>query len=182
MAGLVAEAMTLLPTQSAPDLALALVGGGTTDDLNIGKGAGGRFSLVVFYRGLHCPICRKQLAEIDKRIEDLKAAGIGRAVAVSMETEDRSVRIVEQWHLANVPVAYGLGEEAARSWGLNLSTAIKEGEPDLFNEPGIFILDDDGTLFWSSTATMPFGRPSLDDVISGVRYAQDHDYPARGAA
>ncbi|MDP9889543.1 hypothetical protein [Pseudarthrobacter enclensis] len=55
-------------------------------------------------------------------------------------------------------------------------------EPDLFNEPGIFILDEDGTLFWSSTATMPFGRPSLDDVISGVRYAQEHDYPARGAA
>lgn len=174
--------MTLLPTQTAPDLALALVGGGTTDDLKLGTGAGGRFSLFVFYRGLHCPICRKQLAEIDKRIDDLKTAGIGRAVAVSMETEERSGRIVDQWHLANLPVAYGLSEEAARAWGLNLSHAIKDGEPDLFNEPGIFILDEDGTLFWSSTATMPFGRPSLDDVIAGVRYAQDHDYPARGAA
>ncbi|QDG88164.1 redoxin domain-containing protein [Pseudarthrobacter sp. NIBRBAC000502770] len=174
--------MTLLPTQTAPDLGLELVGGGTTDDLNLGTGADGHFTLVVFYRGLHCPICRKQLAEIDKRIEDLQAAGIGRTVAVSMETAERSTRVMNDWHLANLPVAYGLSETAARSWGLNLSRAIKDGEPDLFNEPGIFILDDDGTLFWSSTATMPFGRPSLDDIMAGVRYAHDHDYPARGAA
>ena len=174
--------MTVLPTQTAPDLGLDLVGGGTTDDLKLGTGADGRFTLVVFYRGLHCPICRKQLAEIDRRIDDLQAAGIGRIVAVSMETAERSTRIEDEWHLAKLPVAYGLTEEAARSWGLNLSRAIKDGEPDLFNEPGIFILDDDGTLFWSSTATMPFGRPSLDDIMAGVRYAQDHDYPARGAA
>jgi peroxiredoxin len=174
--------MTLLPTQKAPNLGLDLVGGGNTDDLKLCTGADGRFTLVVFYRGLHCPICRKQLAEIDRRIDDLQAAGIGRTVAVSMETAERSTRVVDEWHLSKLPVAYGLPEEAARSWGLNLSRAIKDGEPDLFNEPGIFILDDDGTLFWSSTATMPFGRPSLDDLIAGVRYAQDHDYPARGAA
>ncbi|OAD97712.1 peroxiredoxin-like family protein [Arthrobacter sp. OY3WO11] len=174
--------MTLIPTQTAPSLDLPLVGGGTTDTLGLGAGDSGRFSLVVFFRGLHCPICRKQLAEIDKRIKDLNAAGIGQVVAVSMETLERSTRIADEWHLANLPVAYGLGEEAARAWGLNLSHAIKDGEPDLFNEPGIFIFDEDGTLFWSSTATMPFGRPSLDDVIAGVRYAQEHDYPARGAA
>lgn len=78
-------------------------------------------------------------------------------------------------------MAYGLSKEAAR-WGLNLSKAIREGEPDLFNEPGSFILDDDGTLFWSSTAPMPFGRPSLDDIIARLRYAQNQDYPAHGAA
>lgn len=174
--------MTLLPTNPAPDLDLALVGGGTTADLKLGTGTGGRFSLVLFYRGLHCPICRKQLTEIDRRIEDLKVAGIGRVVSVSMESADRSARVVDEWHLSTLPVAYGLSEEAARFWGLNLSKAIKEGEPDLFNEPGIFVLDDDGTLFWSSTATMPFGRPSLDDIIAGLRFAQDKDYPARGAA
>ncbi|GAC1500079.1 MAG: peroxiredoxin-like family protein [Pseudarthrobacter sp.] len=174
--------MALIPTQTAPNLDLPLVGGRTTDDLKLGTGNGGRFSMVVFYRGLHCPICRKQLTEIDKRIQDLNAAGIGQVVAVSMETAERSTRIVNEWHLSNLPVAYGLSEVAARSWGLNLSHAINDGEPELFNEPGIFILDEDGTLFWSSTATMPFGRPSLDDVIAGVGYAQDHDYPARGAA
>lgn len=156
--------------------------GVTTDDLKLGTGAGGRFSLIVVYRGLHCPICRKQPAGIDKRIQGLKAAGKGQVVAVSMETLERSTQVVNEWHLGNLPIAYGLSEEAPRSWDLNLSHAIKDGEPDLFNEPDIFILDEDGTLFWSSTATMPFGRPSLDDLIAGVRYAQEHDCPARGAA
>lgn len=78
--------------------------------------------------------------------------------------------------------AYGLGEEAARSWGPNLSPAIKEREQDPFNESKSSILDEAGPLSWSSTPTMPFGQPSLSDLVAGVRYAQDHDYPARGHA
>ncbi len=174
--------MTLIPTQHTPALALDLVGGCTTKDLNLGTGADGRFSLVVFYRGLHCPICRKQLTELDKRLDELKDAGIGRVVAVSMETPERSAEVVEKWRLNNLPVAHGLSEASAREWGLNLSKAIRDSEPDLFSEPGVFVLDDDGSLFWSSTATMPFGRPALDDIMAGLRYAQEHDYPARGAA
>ena len=80
------------------------------------------------------------------------------------------------------PSPTDLSEDSAREWGLNLSKAINDSEPDLFSEPGIFVLDDDGSLFWSSTATMPFGRPALDDIMAGLRYAQEHDYPARGAA
>ncbi|WP_196867710.1 redoxin domain-containing protein [Arthrobacter sp. CAN_C5] len=174
--------MRLLPTQPVPELDLALVRGGTTGDLSLGTGAGGRFTMVVFYRGLHCPICRQQLTELDRRLGDLKAAGIGRVLAVSMETQERSDQVVDQWHLNSVPVAYGLTEAAARDWGLNLSQAINDGEPALFNEPGVYILDQDRTLFWASTATMPFGRPAIDEIITGVRYAQEHNYPARGAA
>ena len=179
----VAETMALLPTETAPELALALVGGGTTDDLKLGTEADGRFSLVVFYRGLHCPICRKQLGEIDKRIEDLTATGIGRAVAIPMETEEPSGRIVHQWHLANLPVAYGLSEEAARAWGWGSeSLAHDQGRragplqrtghlhpgrgPDV-----VLVQHRDHAL-----------RPALDDVVAGVRYAQEHDYPTRGAS
>ncbi|WP_372730130.1 redoxin domain-containing protein, partial [Nocardioides sp.] len=133
-------------------------------------------------RGLHCPVCRKQLSELDKRLTDLREAGVGRVVAVSMESAERSAQLVEQWHLDNLPVAHGLSEEAARDWGLHLSHAIKDGEPDVFNEPGMFVLDQDGTLFWSSVASMPFGRPAVDDLIAGLRFVQKHDYPARGAA
>lgn len=51
-----------------------------------------------------------------------------------------------------------------------------------FNEPGMFVLDADVSLYWSSVATMPFGRPALDDVLDALRFAQNSDYPARGAA
>ncbi|MDJ0357795.1 peroxiredoxin-like family protein [Paenarthrobacter sp. PH39-S1] len=174
--------MTLHPTQTAPTLSLPLTGGGSTDELALGSGAGGRFSLVVFFRGLHCPVCRKQLGELDRRLVDLNDAGVGRVLAVSMETPERSAQLVEQWHLRNLPVACGLTEASAREWGLFISTAIKDGEAPVFNEPGMFVLDADGTLFWSSVSSMPFGRPAIDDVLAGLQFAQKSEYPARGAA
>ena len=174
--------MQIRPGTLAPRLALPLTGGGSTDDLRLGTGDGGRFTLVVFYRGLHCPICRRQLAELDRRSGDLREVGVGRVVAVSMESAERSQEVVDRWRLGELPVAYDLTEDAAREWGLFISTAIKESEPARFSEPGVFILDSDGTVYWSSVASMPFGRPSLDDIIAGIVYANEHSYPARGAA
>ena len=174
--------MTITPTTQTPRLSLPLTGGGSTDDLALGTGADGRFSLVVFFRGLHCPVCRGQLNEIDRRVDELREAGIGRVVAVSMETAERSEALVEKWKLTNLPVAHGLSEESAREWGLFISSAINDGEPDRFNEPGMFVLDADGALVWSSVASMPFGRPALDDLVAGLTFVQQKDYPARGAA
>jgi peroxiredoxin len=167
--------MTLTPTQTAPALSLPLTGGGST-------GAEGRFSLVVFFRGLHCPVCRKQLGELDRRLGDLREAGVGRVVAVSMETLERSAQLVQEWQLGGLPVAHGLSEASAHEWGLFVSTAIKDGEAPVFNEPGMFVLDADGTVYWSNVSSMPFGRPALDDVLAGLQFAQKQDYPARGAA
>lgn len=174
--------MTLTPTHTAPSLSLPLTGGGSTDDLELGTGADGRFSLVVFFRGLHCPVCRKQLAELDRRLDDLRGAGVGRVLAVSMESAERSAQLVQEWRLDALPVAHGLSEASARTWGLFVSSAIKEGEAPVFNEPGVFSLDADGSVYWSNVSSMPFGRPALDDVIAGLQFAQKQAYPARGAA
>jgi len=78
--------------------------GGTTDDLALGTGADGRFSLVVFFRGLHCPVCRKQAGELDRRLAELREAGVGRVLAVSMETPERSAQLAQEWHLGDLPV------------------------------------------------------------------------------
>jgi len=174
--------MTLTPTQTPPALSLPLTGGGRTDDLALGTGVDGRFSLVVFFRGLHCPVCRKQVGELDHHLGDLHEAGVGRVLAVSMETPERSAQLVQEWHLGDLPVAHGLSEASAREWGLFVSTAIKDGEAPVFNEPGVFALDADGTVYWSNVSSMPFGRPALDDVLAGLQLAQKQDYPARGAA
>ncbi len=181
-AEMVEPPMTLTPTHTAPSLSLPLTGGGSTDGLELGAGAEGRFSLVVFFRGLHCPVCRKQVAEIDGRLDELRAAGVGRVVAISMESDERSAQLVDEWHISDLEVAHGLGEVSAREWGLFVSTGINDGEPPMFNEPGMFVLDSDGSLYWSNVSSMPFGRPALDDVIAGLQFAQQQDYPARGAA
>lgn len=174
--------MTFSPTQPAPILQLQLTGGGNTDDLALGTGADGRFTLIAFFRGLHCPVCRTQLSELNRRLPEMREGGIGRVLAVSMETAERSAQLVKDWGLDDLSVAHGLDEQAARGWGLYLSTAIKAGEAPLFNEPGLFVIDSDGTLFWSSVSSMPFGRPPLDEVLAGLAFVQKSGYPARGAA
>ena len=52
----------LFPRQSVPALAVPFVGGGRFD---IEREKPDRFILVVFYRGLHCPICRTQLGALE---------------------------------------------------------------------------------------------------------------------
>jgi len=99
-----------------------------------------------------------------------------------METAERSEQLVERWHLDKLSVAHDMSEATARAWGLYLSTAIKEGEPALFTEPGMVVLDADDTVFWTSVASMPFGRPPLNDVLAALRFAQQESYPARGTA
>jgi len=92
------------------------------------------------------PVCRKQLSEIDGRLDELRAAGVGRVVAVSMEDAARSAALVERWHLARLDVAHGLTADAGREWGLYLSTAITDAEPAVFTEPGMVVLDEDGIV------------------------------------
>jgi peroxiredoxin len=172
--------MTILPRTTVPDLSLSLVQGGTTDDLALGTGAEGRFTLVVFYRGLHCPICRKQLREIDEQVDALREAGVGRVVAVSMDTHKRATISSHDWEIIRLPIAYDLTEEAARQWGLFISSGFKKGEPELFSEPGMYILDSDNTVFWSTTSSMPFGRMPVKAIINGLNFVTENDYPARG--
>ncbi|EPR76700.1 hypothetical protein ADILRU_0939 [Leifsonia rubra CMS 76R] len=177
---MLAKKMTILPKTTVPDFSLPLVQGGTTDNLALGTGADGRFTLIVFYRGLHCPVCRRQLRELDENIDELCEAGVGRVVAVSMDTLKRATISVDNWEIARLPVAHGLTEEAARQWGLFISSGFQKGEPQLFSEPGMYILDSDNTAFWSSISSMPFGRMSVKAIINSLNYITENDYPVRG--
>ncbi|WP_246837300.1 redoxin domain-containing protein [Salinibacterium sp. UTAS2018] len=172
--------MTILPRTQPPALSLPLARGGTIDDLELGTGADGRFTLMVFYRGLHCPVCRKQLRELDAELDALREAGVGRVVAISMDTLKRASISIEDWELSRLPLAYGLSEEQARQWGLFISSGFKKGEPELFSEPGMVILDSDNTVFWATVSSMPFGRMPIKAIIHGIEYVTEEKYPARG--
>ena len=59
-------------------------------------------------------------------------------------------------------------------------TSLGVEEPALFNEPGVFIVSPDGSLYYGSTQTMPFARPSFADLLGAIDFAIAKDYPARG--
>ena len=148
------------PNDQVPQLDLNLING-TRWELNKQKPQS--FTLVLFYRGLHCPICKKQLKEFTSKLSDFEERGV-HLVAVSMDTEKRAKLSAEKWETGNLPIGYELTEEKAREWGLYISHAIKDGEPDVFSEPGLFLIKPDGTLYSSIIQTMPFARPDLAEL------------------
>jgi peroxiredoxin len=166
------------PRQPAPDLTIPLMGGGT---YRLADQHPDRYRMVVFFRGLHCPVCRAQLTELNRRLEDLNEAGV-EVIAVSAETRDRTEQLASQWKLDRLRLGYGLTEEQMRSWGLFVSRAINDGEPAVFSEPGLVLVSPDGTVYYESILSMPVGRPRLDDLLGGLKYWREHNYPARGEA
>ncbi|NBW78289.1 MAG: AhpC/TSA family protein [Betaproteobacteria bacterium] len=172
---------SLMPRQAVPSLDLPLTAGGRYKS---GQGAGERFDLLVFYRGLHCPICAKYLLELERLGEDFQQRGV-RLIAISSDDASRGNAMAEKVQAHRVEFAYGLDLAMARQWGLYISaskgkTSIGLEEPSLFSEPGVFLIKPDQTLYYGSTQTMPFARPSFSDLLAAVDFAIQKDYPARG--
>ena len=171
----------LMPRQQVPSLDLPLtVGGRYVSGLQSGE----RFDLLVFYRGLHCPICAKYLIELDRLGEEFQKRGV-RIIAISSDEVSRGQAMADKVQARFVEFAYGLELSTARSWGLYISaskgkTSIGLEEPALFSEPGVFLIRPDQTLYYGSTQTMPFARPAFSDLLAAVDFAIQKDYPARG--
>lgn len=174
----VARTAPPVPRRPAPPLAVDLVGGG---HWSLAEARPARFSLIVFYRGLHCPICRPYLADLNRRVEGFRGRGV-EPVAISTDPQDRAEETVRHWKLDRTPVGYGLPIETARSWGLYVSRAIKDTETPEFAEPGLFLVRPDGTLYAGAIQTMPFARPHFDEIEKAIDFIVEKDYPARGEA
>ncbi|MBK5207220.1 MAG: AhpC/TSA family protein [Polaromonas sp.] len=173
--------IALLPRYPVPALNVALTTGGR---FVLGATPGEHFDLVVFYRGLHCPICTKYLLELERLAPEFASRGV-QVIAVSSDGEERAKQMAEKVHAKGVRFGYGLSLKSARQWGLYISasigkTSIGIDEPALFSEPGVFLVRPDGTLYYGAVQTMPFARPQFQDLLGAIDFAISKDYPARG--
>ena len=171
----------LIPRQPVPALDVPLAGGGR---FVLGATPGDKFDLIVFYRGLHCPICAKYLLELERLAPEFAARGVP-IVAVSSDGAERAQQMAEKVKASTVKFAYDLSLKDARGWGLYISTSrgktsIGIDEPALFSEPGVFLVRPDGTLYYGAVQTMPFARPQFQDLLGAIDFAIAKDYPARG--
>ena len=171
----------LMPRRKVPSLEVATVGGGMWD---LASSTPEHFTLVVFYRGLHCPICATYLGDLEKKLGEFEKRGVD-VVVISSDTEERAEEAKKAWGLDNLTVGYGLTLDKAREWGLYISssrgkTSTGVLEPDLFSEPALYLVRPDGTLYFGSVQTMPFARPNFREVLGALDFVIAKDYPARG--
>ena len=173
--------MTVLkPRQTSPELLLSTLHG----KWNLADQSPESFTMIVFYRGLHCPICLKYLTDLESTLEKFTDAGVN-VIAVSSDDETRSRETVKKAGIENVTMGYGLSVEQAQQWGLHRSTgkgktSIGIEEPIEFSEPGLFLIRPDNTLYWSNISTMPFARPNFTEILGAVNWVVANNYPARG--
>lgn len=171
----------LFPRQPVPPLGVPLAGGGSFD---LAAENPEQFTLVVFYRGLHCPLCKAQLRDLEAKLPEFEKRGVG-VVAVSTDVQGRAEQTKSDWGLQNLRIGYGLGLRQARAWGLYVSSSNGETsagleEPPRFAEPALYLVRPDGTLYFGSVQTMPFARPQFSDVLSAIDFVVAKGYPARG--
>ena len=164
------------PKHTAPNLEFPLLDG---SEWNLQEQKPDSFTLVVFYRGLHCPLCKKYLKQLQELLPDFKERGVN-VVAVSMDTEKRARLSRQKWELPNLTLGYELTEKTAREWALYLSAGVKDGEPAIFSEPGLFLIDKENKVYYSATNSNPWGRPYLASFVKAVDYIVKSGYPARG--
>lgn len=171
----------LYPRQQVPELNVPLVGGGS---FNLADEKPENFTMVVFYRGLHCPICANYLGDLHKRLDALTEKGVS-VIVLSSDTEERATEAKEKWNLPNLRVGYGFSLDTAREWGLFISTSRGKTsagvvEPDLFAEPALYLVRPNGELYFGTVQTMPFARPSFADIMKALDFVIANDYPGRG--
>lgn len=168
--------MCLLPGSPSPELDVPLIRGGRW---RLSEQRPDKFTLIQVFRGVHCSFCKPEVEKLQGMQDDFASIGID-TLAVSMDSEQRALQAVAEWQLGDLPLAYGMSEQQARNWGLFLSRRIKPVEPELFCEPGAFLVQPDGTLYAQFHSTTPWLRLDLDILYRGIQVAMQRGTPPRG--
>lgn len=176
--------MTILPNQPVPSLHIQTVEHGIID---LQREQPERFTLLVFYRGLHCPKCKEYLTQLTSLRADFTEEGT-EILAVSSDSQARAQQAVTDWQLQDLRVGYEFPTDQAHDWGLFVSDKYEDNdkapvqEPEQFIEPGLFLIRPDQTLYAASIQSMPFARPDPQEVLKALQFIREEDYPARGQA
>ena len=170
--------MTGLAAGSAfPQIDVAMLGGGT---LTLGAPRDGHdWQMVVVYRGLHCPLCKKYLAQLNEMVKDFNAQGVD-VVTVSGDPKAKAQAMVDEKDLT-LAVGYGLSIAQMQQLGLYVSDPRSPKETDQpFPEPGLFVINGEGNIQILDISNAPFARPDLATILNGIKFIRENDYPVRG--
>lgn len=163
-----------------PKIEVEKLGGGT---LKLGEpGNGATWHMVVVYRGKHCPLCTKYLAQLKDMKEQFLEVGVDIAVVSADPEEKAKIQTQEKLELS-FDVGINLSIEQMKELGVYISHPRSPQETDRpFAEPGLFIINEKGELHVTDISNNPFVRPDLENLLSGIRWIRnpENNYPIRG--
>jgi peroxiredoxin len=163
--------------QAFPTIEVAKLGGGM---MTLGAPTGGHdWQLVVVYRGLHCPICKRYVAQLDAMTARFAELGVD-VVTLSGDPEAKAQAFVDEKEIT-LPVGYDLSVEQMHKLGLYVSDPRSVQETDRpFAEPGLYVINAKGELQILDISNAPFARPDLESLLGGIKFVRENDYPIRG--
>jgi len=166
---------TARPGTAMPVLAIPLLSG---EIRHFGPGERG-WSMLVVYRGRHCPRCKTYLARLDGLLDAFGERGVT-VTATSADPEDRARadRDEQGWRFS---VGHSLSLDDMAALGLYVSDPRSAAETDRpFAEPGLFVVNADGVLHIACVSNAASCRPDLDALLDGIRGIQNNGLPVRG--
>jgi len=149
----------------------------------------GNWKLIIFYRGLHCPLCISYLKELESMQKAFAESGVEN-MAVSADSAEKAQTLVDE-HGLTLKLGFGLSVPQMKQLGLYISDPTGPRETDRpFCEPGLFVLNADRLVQIIDISNAPFARPELSKIkgaLDYIRLPEDkrHDphgaiYPIRG--
>ncbi|MBL4906856.1 MAG: redoxin domain-containing protein [Sneathiella sp.] len=160
-----------------PKITVPLVTGG---EITLGSPSEkDRWTLVVVYRGRHCPLCVKYLDKLEELAGEFSDKGTD-VIALSGDGLEKAKDQVEISNLT-IPVGYGLTIPQMQEMGLYISHPRSPEETNQpFPEPGLFALRPDGVIQIVDISNAPFSRPDLSMILRGIEFGREKGYPVRG--
>lgn len=77
-------------------------------------------------------------------------------------------------------IGYGLDVETKEAWDLYISKGLSDDEPEVFSEPGLYVVRPDGSIYYAAVNSMTFGRPRMSELLKALQMKIEQDAPARG--
>lgn len=139
------------------------------------------WTLLVVYRGKHCPRCKKYLNTLSDMQTQWADAGFDIAV-VSADSQVKATADQAEFGWG-FDLGYDLSEEQMATLGVYVTEPISPEEADgRFAEPGTFVLRGDGSQIVVAISNGPAVRPELAELLDGMIFNKTKDRPHRGTA
>ncbi|AXI48188.1 thioredoxin peroxidase [Sulfitobacter sp. SK012] len=137
------------------------------------------WTLLVVYRGKHCPRCKKYLNTLNEMRAAWADAGFDIAV-VSADSQEKAQADQAEFGW-DFDLGYGLTEDQMATLGVYVTEPLSPQEADgCFAEPGVFVLREDGSQIIVSISNGPAVRPELGELLDGMIFNKQNDRPHRG--